>query len=592
VTLVGPAGVGKTRLSAAVASEATVPAYFVDLTRATDGNKVEVVAAEALGADPALPPRTGIETVLGNGPTIVLLDNCEHVLEGSAVLVEHILDHCQGTSVLATSRAPLRLPGEHLVTIEPLATTVDGPAMQLFIQRAQDLGREVATTSDEVDDIRRLAELLDGVPLAVELAVARLTAFSVSEILDMLERDLAGLTDERRRGTERHRNVRAAIQWSMLLLDEETRRLLCRLAVLPGTFRLRTAMAAIGSDRDGRALASAMPTLIEQSLVTVEHRTGSTRYRMLEMIRAVGQDSLPSEERETVLDALLVHLTHELEQQDERDVPEPGNEAEIQLDGPLYSIAAEHALATGQIELGLRFVYSLFLVWHAQTQRATLDRWMTDLVSRVDGPSRWRGMVLRRQAIIANEDFADDERSMRLFDAAEADALAIADRQLLSMVRVTRLGFDQTYGRLDGVEDGLQEAIAVLEEFEGEFLSNALTSLGELYFFRAQFDSAEKVFERAARGSPVWYRRVVLEEELAWCALLSGRIELAATRAVQSLEMAERSGDPTLLAHAINVAANAALASGDTSSASQLFRRAVSVACEHELSQLPWPWPV
>ncbi len=589
VTLVGPAGVGETRLAVAVASEAPVHVYFIDLTRAANDGDVEAVAAEALGADAAAPPLKGIEGVLRGSSTIVVLDNCEHVLDGSAALVGHLLSNCREISVLATSRAPLRVPGEHLVTIEPLATTLGGPATQLLIQRAQDLGRALPTTGVVVEDIRRLVELLDGVPLALELAAARMTAFSVGEVLSMLEHDLGGLMDARRRGTDRHRTVRAAIQWSMLLLSEDDRRLLCRLAVLPGSFRLRTAIAATDTEGDdGRSLVSAMPTLIEQSLLTAVHRTGPTRYRLLEMIRAVGQDSLPAGDRKAVLDGLLVHLSEELEAQDSRAEPEPGSEAEVALDGPLYSAAVEHALATDQIELGLRLVYSLFAVWHSQTQRSTLDRWMSDLVSRVNAPSRLRVMVQRRQAIIANEDFGDDDRSMRLLDAAEADALAIADRQLLSMVQVTRLTFDQSHGRLDGVEKGLRDAIGVLEEFGDEFVANALTALGDLYLFRGQFDAAEEVFERAARAAPNWYQDVVINQELAWCALLSGRVELAATRAATNVEMAERTENPDLIAHAIEVAAYAALARGESQVASGLFGQAADVGRVHELSMFPY----
>ena len=296
-------------------------------------------------------PRTGIEAFLNAAPTLVVLDNCEHLVDAAASLVEHMLTRCETSSVLATSRSALRVPGEEVVVVAPLSTTPGGAAVQLFIDRAQAVRGELATNDGVLAQIDAVTALLDGVPLAIELAAARVTAFSVAEILGLLQDDVAGLGDARRRGPNRHRTVRAAIQWSMRMLSDEERVLLCRLAVLPGSFRLSTAIAVTGTgDGQGRAIVAAMPALVEQSLVTTEHTTGSTRYRLLEMIRAVGQETLSGRERKDVLDRLLAHCLG-LVGDGDRVVPEAGIESEITRDNALFSSSIEHALATDQIEL-------------------------------------------------------------------------------------------------------------------------------------------------------------------------------------------------------------------------------------------------
>ena len=587
VTLVGPAGVGKTRLAASVTAESPLRACFVDLTGATNDGEVPSIAAEALGVDSGLPPLTGIEGVLRAAPALVVVDNCEHVLEAAASLVDHLLARCPGTSVLATSRAALRVSGEDVVSVAPLSTEAGGAATELFVDRARAARNGVCTDDDVLEKIAALADLLDGVPLAIELAAARVAAFSVGEILELLRRDMAGLGDARRRGPYRHRTLSAAITWSLRMVSDDERRLLCRLAVLPGSFRLVTAVAISDSgDDEGRAVVAAMSLLVEQSLIVAEHRPGPTRYRLLEMIRAVAQTGLTVADRKALRDRLLNHCLAELARLDVQDLPATGIEAEIARDHALYVNAVEHALATDQTELGLRLVYDLFPVWHGATQRWTLDRWMTALVAQAKTPSRARGAVLRRQAIIASEDQGDYQRAFNLLDLAEADAVALADRQLLGRVRATRAGVDYDRGHLDALEADLWDAITLLEETGDNYAADALTMLANVYVQRAQFVQADEILTRAAAAKPHWSRRMMIEQIHAWNALMRGQIESAASRAASALDMAERSENTDLVVGAVEVAAYAALAQGQAAVARQLFVRMVAFAREHELPHL------
>ncbi len=587
VTLVGPAGVGKTRLAVAVASTWASRVCFVDLTGATADGDVHAAAAEALSADPALPPLAGIETVLGSAPALLVVDNCEHVLDGAASLVDHVLARCPTSSVLATSRAALRVAGEEVVAVAPLSSAPHGAAATLFVDRALAARGDLIVDDRLREEIDVVIDLLDGVPLAIELAAARVTTFSVGEISALLRSDLAGLGDAARRGPDRHRTVRAAIEWSLRMVGDAERRLLCRLAVLPGSFRLATAIAvgAVGND-GGRAVVAAMPSLVAQSLVTAEHRTGSTRYRLLEMIRAVARDATAVDEHQAVLDALVVHCIGELAGLGGHEAPADGVEGEIARDHALYSTAVEHAVATEQTTLGLRLVYDLFPAWHGATQRGTLDRWMTALVTQAAAPSSLRGMVLRRQAIIAAEDHRDDERAFRLLASAEADAIDLGDRQLLGHVRATRAGVEFESGRVDGLEPTLWDAIALLEETGGAYVADALTTLADVCILQARFDEGDELLTRATASNPNWLLRMRIEHERAWCALMAGRVESAASWAASALDMAERSEDTDLIAHAVEVAAYAALARGETALASELFVRMETFTREHDLTHL------
>jgi predicted ATPase/class 3 adenylate cyclase len=587
ITLVGPGGVGKTRLASAVAAHQSDAACFVDLTVATSEDDVDAVVVAALSADASAAPRAAISAALAREPTLVVLDNCEHVIDGASSLAEHLAGQCRA-AVLATSRAALRVADEDVVHVAPLSTGRGGMASELFFDRARSIRADLVVDDTVLNQVGAMTELLDGVPLAIELAAARVSTFSIGEIVHLLRQDAAGLGDGRHRGPSRHRSLRAAILWSVGLLQDTERAVLCRLSVLPGSFRLDTAAAVAGTgDGAERAVADAVHALTEQSLVSTQHRQGPTRYRLLEMVRVVGQEGLTAGERHEVLDRLVRYCIVELARLEGEDLPAAGIADEIAQDSALYTTAAEHALATGQTELGLRLVHDLFLVWQGATQRLILDRWMTGFVAQTTAPSRERGMVLRRQAIIANEYRGDDEQAQRLLDAAEADAVAVADAQLRGRVRCTRAGIDLDVGRPNGLDARLADAFALLEEIDDEFAVDALATLAALHSLHGRFGEAERLYPRAQSMNPHWFRRVQIELDRTWCALMMGRVDAAVTLAAETLDSAEQTGNADLIEHAIEVAARAALASGDVEVAHELFVRTLAFAREHDLPSTP-----
>ncbi len=294
VSVVGPGGLGKTRVAHVLAREATQPrVYFVELVGVTSGDDVVAEVGAALGvrgsvtALRTLSPaqvadvRSRIATELDTAPTLLVLDNCEHVLESVASLVALLLVTTRDLHVLTTSRAPLGLAAEQVVALRQLATD---DAAELFDRRARAARADADLPREVVADV---VARLDGLPLAIELAAARMRTMTVEEVRRRLD-DLFDLLRSRDRSApERHRTLTAVIQWSWDLLDPGDQEGMARLSVFHDGFTRETATAVL--DRGG---ADLVETLAEQSLLTVTEAAGATRFRMLETVREFAADRL------------------------------------------------------------------------------------------------------------------------------------------------------------------------------------------------------------------------------------------------------------------------------------------------------------
>jgi predicted ATPase/DNA-binding CsgD family transcriptional regulator len=288
ISLVGPGGVGKTRLAAVVA-EAAAPAFplgvtFVDLTPVRDGHVAPAVAA-ALDV-PERPPQPlglAIRDRLALGSSLLVLDNCEHLLDAVACFTDELLSACAGTTVLATGRERLGVPGERVVPISPLPLGSDAEA--LFVDRA------TAADPGFVADMPAVAEIcarLDGMPLALELAAARCGSLGTAGLLAALD-DTLRLLSGGRGANERHHSLRAVLGWSHELLDADERALFRRLAVFAGAFDLDAAVA-LTPDGSRSGVADVLGRLADKSLV-VRHRSPG-RWRLLDTVRAYAMDRL------------------------------------------------------------------------------------------------------------------------------------------------------------------------------------------------------------------------------------------------------------------------------------------------------------
>jgi predicted ATPase/class 3 adenylate cyclase len=308
VVLTGVGGVGKTRLALQVAAQ-MLPrfregAWVVELAAVRD----EVGVGDAVAAVFGVSARSGqsiaeaLVEFLRWKQLLLVLDNCEHLLEAVADLVELLQQSCAGVVVLATSREGLSLDGEQDFTVPSLSLPADrsdleeaerSDAVVLFVQRAQRADVDFVLTAENVDSVGQVCRRLDGVPLAIELAAAQVAAMTLPELAGGLDKRFEMLTGGRRRAVQRHQTLRAAIDWSFELCTESEQRLLGRLAVFAsGCSREAVEVVCAGETVDANSAFSLLRSLVAKSLVVAERDATEARYRLLETVREYGEEYL------------------------------------------------------------------------------------------------------------------------------------------------------------------------------------------------------------------------------------------------------------------------------------------------------------
>lgn len=296
VTLVGPGGIGKTRLALAAARVAEVDladgAWLVELAGFASSSDVPRAVAEVLDVRerPGQTLTESIVAVLQSRQALLVLDNCEHVIDGAASFARAVAEGCPGVGVLATSREGLGLQDEQLIAVAPLEPV--GPGVQLFNERALAVSRTFDPDASR-NDVEEICRRLDGVPLAIELAAARTRSLSPADLVERLDDRLRLLTGGRRTSVERHRTLRATIQWSYDLLPPPEQVLFQRLSIFAGPFDLAAAgKVAADTALDVVDVDDLLGGLVERSMLIVESDSYGRRFRLLETMRQFGAEHL------------------------------------------------------------------------------------------------------------------------------------------------------------------------------------------------------------------------------------------------------------------------------------------------------------
>ena len=378
VTLVGPGGSGKTRLALQLAADAVEDfedgVFWVPLQAVADPELVETTIAQTVGAS------DGVAGFLRGRRTLLLLDNFEHLLDAAPSLGE-LLRETTDVRVLATSREPLRISGEQRFPVEPLP---DSDAVTLFVERARAVEPDF-TVSPAVQEICRR---LDRLPLALELAAARVSLLSPEDLLARLDRSLPLLTGGARDVPERQRTLRATIEWSYALLEAEERRVLRALSVFAGSFELDAAVAICGTDLD------TVQSLVDKSLV---RRWGSGRFGMLETIHEYARERLVQSGELAELGRR--HAQHYLAVAESTNMSaeaegrqDPGL---VRLEKANFRAALAWSVTHSDVELGLRLAVSLENHW-VFADPFEGARWLETLLAGADGiDTRVRADALR-----------------------------------------------------------------------------------------------------------------------------------------------------------------------------------------------------
>lgn len=378
VTLIGAGGVGKSRLAERVA--AVVADQFADgvavcsLATVRDPDSVGVAVLDALGAHQQ-GDRSAVETLvaaLGTRRVLLVLDNCEHLLADVSQLVEVIGEHCPNVAVLATSREHLHLPGERVWQVAPLAVPPAGataaeisetPAGALFCARAEAVEPAFALTEDNAAAVGELCRRLDGIPLAIELAAARVRAMTPADLLERIDQRFSLLTAGPPHQPDRHRTLQAVVAWSYELLTEAEARLFDRLSVFAGSFPLAAAeRVCAGEPVVEEAVAGVLGELVDKSVVHVDRVGGRVRYRLLDTLRDYGAARLAeSGDAERYRRAHASHYLGLAEALGPRVRGSSEGEALAEIDAAIDDLRVAHAwfVATGEVDGALRVPVAL-----------------------------------------------------------------------------------------------------------------------------------------------------------------------------------------------------------------------------------------
>ena len=392
LTLTGPGGVGKTRLAVQVAAHISGefgPMWFIDLGSITDPDLVPLTVARALG----LPDRRGRATVdtiaefLTDRRVLLLLDNCEHLLDACAVFVLTLLGQCPRLTVLATSREPIGIAGELAWRVPALSVAEE--ATELFADRARLAEPAFALVGESIAIVTDICRRLDGLPLAIELAAARARILSLGDIAAGLDDRFRLLTGGWRTAAPRQQTLRTSMDWSHALLTESERVVFRRLSVFMGGFDLDGAEAVAGDgDVPSDLVLDLLASLIDKSLVVAENRSGRTRYRLLDTMRQYGLDKLGEAGEEAVVRdrhgkhfaAMAVALDVPWHSGYEQDLAR----AEFEVDN--LRAAFWWSRQNADVELALRLASSLQPLWRSRGRHeeglAWFDVTLADLKER------------------------------------------------------------------------------------------------------------------------------------------------------------------------------------------------------------------
>lgn len=566
VTLFGAGGIGKSRLALEVASRllAEYPdgIFMVELAPLKDATGLyhQVIAAIGAGETDRHSPAEALFDHLAHRQLLLLIDNCEHLVEPTAALVEDLLAACPGVRILATSRELLRIPIETAWRVPSLSTPpldaaleeLEGfEAARLFLERARTISPSLKLSASDAKEVARICERLEGIPLAIELAAVRAPLLSMREIAERLEDRFALLFGGARTGPRRHQTLRATVEWSYESLNTPERRLFACLSVFSGGFTLQAAEAVCKGDEGASpAVLETLAGLCDKSMVLAEPGAGESRFRMLETLRQYGAERLAdSGEGELVAERQLAWALGLV------------SEAEAYLEKMgqadwLHRLDVEHdnlraalgwaARSSRRTEL-LSLATALGRFWEVRGHLSEGRRWLdTALDAEVvesetlrARAQRWAGVLAQRQG--------DNQAARRHYMAGLALSRNTGDRRGTASALHSLGNLEGLEGRLDGAATLYEESLAIGRDLgDPQVTAASLTNLAWLAQTQGDLGRARALAEEALT---TW--RELSDQQglaqtltsLAYLALLQGDRPAVRSLCAQSLDLQQGLGD-------------------------------------------------
>jgi predicted ATPase/class 3 adenylate cyclase len=594
VTIVAPGGMGKTRLATEVGVR-VAPAWgdgvwMVELAPLSDPQLVPVAIAHAVGVSAGGDDEWGaVIEHLRDRSALIILDNCEHLLAAAATAAQDLVTRCRGVGVLATSRELLGMRGEVVWRLPPLAVVTD--SLTLFVNRARSTAPQLDAAAFDETVVRDICAQLDGMPLAIELAAARVGVLSLTEIRDGLRRRFNLLRTRDSTVPERQRTMRGLLDWSVALLATHEKAALSRLAVFAGTFDVSSAAAAVAhSGIEVEDVDELVWSLADKSLVVVERAMGATRYRLLDTVRAYSTELLEKvEEADTTRLALARWF---LDQYPFPGEGKPDRLAALSLE--LESVVAliEPLLAHDHAEEA-HFLAMLWADHQAHTRghlRSTLAL-LRQVIGRSSRPTTGLARIHIFASALAG---STDEANAARAHLREADAL------------VDLLGGDDRWGRIpvsrgharqarrEGSPEALRRAVSLMEaELAAApdardradsmmLLAGLLNELGEDTGLALLAEAVDAAREHDDHGL-----LVAALSESAEMRLRKGDVRAAAGYQKQALQLGRELGSEIIAAFSMIVAARIVEPRGDAVQAVQLHGAADAILDEVGFRLLP-----